>query len=79
MMHAAFFAGARVGVYGNHGRNNFARFLDQDTITDADVLAPDFVFVVQGRARDGGSGELHRLQLGDRRELAGACCPVAGG
>src|SRR5205823_11626744 len=40
-------------------------------IADANVLAPDFVFIVQRRVRDSDAADEHRLQLRDRCDGAG--------
>ena len=52
-------------------RDDLARLLDDDRVADADVLAVDLVGVVQAGAADGRAGELHRFQVGDRRDGAG--------
>ena len=56
----------------NHLRNDFAGFLDDDRVADADVLAGDFVGVVQRRPLHRRAGQLHwRVEIGHRRQLAG--------
>ena len=49
-----------------------ARLVHDDGIALAHVFATDFVDVVQRGARDGGAGDRHRVELGDRREHTGA-------
>ena len=56
---------------GNDSGNDVTTFLDDDRISDADVLATDLLLVVQRGAADGGAVDKHRLQLGHRRESAG--------
>jgi hypothetical protein len=53
-------------------RDNIAGALDDNRIADADVLAFDLVFVVQGRIRDDDPADRHRLQPRNGRQLAGA-------
>ena len=52
--------------------NHVARLMHDDGVALAHVLAADLVDVVQRGARDGGAGDRHRVELGDRREHAGA-------
>ena len=49
-----------------------ARLVHDDGIALAHVFATDLVDVVQRGARDGGAGNRHRVELGDRREHTGA-------
>ena len=59
-----------------HGTHNLGdhvtRLVHDDGVALAHVLAADLVDVVQRGARDGGAGDRHRVELGDRREHAGA-------
>ena len=48
-----------------------ARLVHDDSVALAHVFAADLVDVVQRGARDGGAGDRHRIELGDRREHAG--------
>ena len=50
------------------GRNDFAGFFDHDGVADANVLALDLVFVVQGRARNGAATDKRRFEHGHWRE-----------
>ena len=50
----------------NDLRDHITRTLDDDRIANADVLARDFIFIVQGRIGDDDAADRHRLQLGDR-------------
>ena len=43
----------------DHGRNHFAGFLDHNRVADSDVLALDFVFVVQCGAADSAAAHKH--------------------
>ncbi len=54
------------------GGNDFAGFLDDDRVADADVLAFDFLFVVERGAGDRRAVEEDGFQLGDRRQRARA-------
>ena len=56
----------------HHGGDDFAALFHEHRIADADVLALDFILVVQGGAGDGGAGELHGLQLGHGGKHTGA-------
>ena len=58
--------------HGDDSGNDVTAFLDDDRVSDTDVLATDFLFVVQRSAADGGAVDKHWLQLGHRRESAGA-------
>ena len=49
-----------------------ACLVHDDSVTLAHVFATDLVDVVQRGARDGGTGDRHRVELGDRREHTGA-------
>ena len=46
--------------------------MHDDGVALAHVFAADLVDVVQRGARDGGAGDRHRVELGDRREHTGA-------
>ena len=52
--------------------DHVARLVHDDGVALAHVFAADLVDVVQRGARDGGAGNRHRVELGDRREHAGA-------
>ena len=58
--------------HGNHLRDHVAGALDHHRVADADVLAGDLVLVVQRRAAHQHAADVDRLQLGDRRQRAGA-------
>ena len=49
-----------------------ARLVHDDSVALAHVFAADLVDVVQRGARDGGAGDRHRVELGDRCEHTGA-------
>lgn len=53
-------------------RDNSTRFLHDHGIADADVLALDFLLIVQCGAGDSGTGKENRLEFGDGRQYAGA-------
>ena len=53
-------------------RDDLAGLFDDDGVALADVLARDLVLVVQRGAFDGGTGEGHGFELGDRGHGAGA-------
>ena len=52
--------------------NHVARLVHDDSVALAHVFATDLVDVVQRGARDGGAGNRHRVELGDRCEHTGA-------
>ena len=52
--------------------NHVACLVHDDGVALAHVFAADLVDVVQRGARDGGAGNRHRVELGDRREHTGA-------
>ena len=52
--------------------DHVTRLVHDDGVALAHVFAADLVDVVQRGARDGGAGDCHRIELGDRREYAGA-------
>ena len=58
--------------HADHFRNHVARAAHDHGIADMHVLAANLVFVMQGGIADRGAADEHRLQLGDRREFAGA-------
>ena len=61
----------RSQVFDPHDvRNDLARLLHDDNVPDPDVLADDFVGVVQTGPADDRSRELHRLQFRNRRDRA---------
>ena len=53
-------------------RDDVAGTLDDDGIADADVLARDLVFIVQGGVLHDDAADGHRLELGDGGQRAGA-------
>ena len=61
---------ARVGLDPDDLGDDLAGLLDHDRVADPDVLALELVGVVQAGALDGRAGQQHRLELGDRRQLA---------
>ena len=52
--------------------NHVACLVHDDGVALAHVFAADLVDVMQRGARDGGAGNRHRVELGDRREHTGA-------
>ena len=48
--------------------DDLAGFLHEQRVADADVLALDFILIVQGCAGDDRPGQRHRIQLGHRRQ-----------
>ena len=52
--------------------DHVTRLVHDDGVALAHVFAADLVDVVQRGARDGGAGDRHRVELGDRREHTGA-------
>ena len=58
-----------------HLRDDVAGALHDHGVADADVLARDLVLVVQRGVGDDDAADRHRLQLGDRRQRAGAARP----
>ena len=56
-----------------HDRGDYvARLVNDDGVALAHVFAADLVDVVQRGTRDGGAGNRHWVELGDRREHTGA-------
>ena len=53
-------------------RDDVAGALHHHRVADAHVLARDLVLVVQGGVGDDDAADGHRLELGDRRQRAGA-------
>ena len=53
----------------DNGGDDFAGLLDDDRVADADVLALDFLLVVERGAGDRRAGEEDGLQFGDRRSV----------
>ena len=64
--------GRFVRHHRDHLRDHVAGALDDDGVAVADVLARDLVLVVQGGAADDDAADGDRLQLGHRRQRAGA-------
>jgi hypothetical protein len=56
----------------DHLGDHVAGALDDDRVADADILAADLVFVVQGRVRHDDAADRDRRQPRDRRQRAGA-------
>ena len=56
----------------DHLGNHVPGLVHHDRVALAHVLAADLVDVVERRASDGGAGDHHGVELGDRREDAGA-------
>ena len=68
-----FCASRPFGFYNfDHSGNHFAGFFDHHGVTDTDVLAFDFILVVQGRTRNPAAAHRHRLEHRHRRENSGA-------
>ena len=61
-----------IGDDAEHLRNDVAGALDGHRVADADIVALDLFFVVQGRVLHHDAAHRHRLELGDRGERAGA-------
>src|SRR5262249_32129259 len=55
----------------DHVRNDLTGLLDDHHVAHADVLALDFVGVVQAGALDDGAGQFDRRQIGHWRDRAG--------
>ena len=55
----------------HHRWNHFARFLDHDGVADANVFAPDFIFVVQSGPGHAAAADGDRLQVGHGRQNSG--------
>jgi len=64
--------GAEVREDALYLRDDFAGFVDDDSVADADVEAGDFVGVVEGGVADGGAGDLDWVEDGDWGGGAGA-------
>ncbi len=58
--------------HANHLGNHVAGALHQHRIADLHAEPLDFVFVVQRRARNRHAADIHRAQMRDRRQRAGA-------
>ena len=80
--HSGHFSGGFIGFEprgrfsshdAHHLRNDLARFLDDDRVADANVLAADFAQIVQRGVLHRRAGDEHRLHVGPRRELARSC------
>ena len=65
-------AGAFGGDDLDDGGDDFSGLLNDDGVTNADVLTVDLILVVQGGAGDGGAGDKHGLELGNGGEYASA-------
>ena len=63
---------AAVFFHLHNRRNDLAGLFDQNHVADADVLALDFLLVVQSRPGDGAARNKNRFQLGNRRERSRA-------
>ena len=59
-------------------RDDLARLFHDHHVTDADVLAFDFLGIVQAGSADRGAGQLDRFQIRDRRNGDPSCRPVRG-
>ena len=67
------------GIRRSHAENNFdnlrddvAGALDDDGIAGADILARDFIGIVQGRPADDHAADGHRPQFGHGGQRTGA-------
>ena len=60
--------GAFVEVDAEHLRDDLASLLHEHGVAGADVFTHYFVLVVKCGARDGGAGQLDRLEDGNRRD-----------
>ncbi len=58
--------------HADHFRDHVAGTAHDHRVADVHILAAYLVFVVQRGIADRGTADEHRLQLGDRSELAGA-------
>ena len=70
-MEYLFLAGARSRLGPNDVRDDFARFLDQHHIADANILARDLARVVQTGPAHRCAGQLYGFQMRHRGEDAG--------
>ena len=53
-------------------RDDIACLLDEDPVTDPQILARDLLLIVEGRTGDRAAGDSDRLEFGHRREYAAA-------
>ena len=53
--------GAFGGDGGEDNGNDFASLFDDDAVANSNIFAPDFIFIVQGGAFDGGASKLNRF------------------
>jgi len=60
------------GRHANDLRDHIAGPLHDHRVADADILAGDFIGVVQGRVHDDHSADRDRGEASDRRHRAGA-------
>ena len=63
-----FLTRPQVSPHEHDGGNDLARLFYRHHVADADVLARDFLRVVQRRARDSRAADGHRLQFRHRRQ-----------
>ena len=63
---------ALIGQIARHFRDHVARAAHDHGVADHETLARDFVHVVQRRVAHGDAAHEHRLELGGRRQRAGA-------
>jgi hypothetical protein len=57
-------------LHAHNMRNYFARLLDNYLVAYADILAGDFIGIVQTHPRNLGAGDLDGLEFRHRRESA---------
>ena len=57
--------------HAGHERDHVARAAHEHGVADPDAARPDHLLVGERRARDGRPAHEHRLELRDRRDLAG--------
>lgn len=65
-----FGAGAFIGDDADDGWDDLAGFFDDDDIAYADIFPAEFIFVVEGGAADGATGEVDGFEFGDGGESA---------
>ena len=65
-------SGRRSVHHRNDLRDHIAGALQNDGVTNTDILARDFVFIVQRRPSDQDAAHIDRFQFGDRGEGARA-------
>ena len=66
----AFVALACIGIYSDDGWNDFTGFFNDDSVSYSDVLAFDFIFVMQGGSSYSGSRDKYGF------EFTGVSTPV---